>query len=303
MTKRTRILTILICLSTVAVVLIMNRIKIQERLYPWGYSLEVTTQLNALDPETLDKGKQVLAQQKAIICGISRDNASDFWTMRRHIEHLGNQCKDYSVVIIENDSKDGTKDLLKHWAEHNPRVTILSKDFHNNKRPSIQFLADVRNLYIDEINQPKYDAFNLLIVSDMDMSYGFDIRGIYHSFAFWDTWDAIASNGISNPKGEMYDAFAFRNSEFPWAHYDKPDTYWPDIIPQIQRVYPVNSSFISVDSAFGGLAIYKRDKLNGCKYNSIKGDCEHIELHKCLKHNGGKMFMNPSQLIKYSHYK
>lgn len=303
MTKRTRILTALICLSTVAVVLILNRMKIQELLYPWLNPLEVTTQLNVLDPATVDKGKQVLAQQKVIICGISRDNVNDFWTMRRHIEHLGTQCKDYRVIIIENDSKDGTKDLLKHCAKHNSKVTILSKDFHNKKRPSIQFLADVRNLYLDEINQPKYDDFNLLIVTDMDMSYGFDIRGIYHSFAAWESWDAIASNGISNQKGEMYDAFAFRNAEFPWAHYDKSGIYWPDIIPQIQRVYAVNSPFVGVDSAFGGLGIYKRNKLKECRYHSIKGDCEHIEFHKCLKQNGGKMYMNPSQLIRYSHYK
>ncbi len=137
----------------------------------------------------------------------------------------------------------------------------------------------------------------------MDMSYGFDIRGIYHSFATWESWDAITSNGISNQKGEMYDAFAFRNAELPFAHYDKPDTYWSDIVPQIQRVYPAKGSFVSVDSAFGGLAIYKRNKLNGCKYTSIKGDCEHIEFHKCLRHNGGRMFMNPSQVIRYSHYK
>ncbi|MDP3640912.1 MAG: hypothetical protein Q8R43_00540, partial [Alphaproteobacteria bacterium] len=167
---------------------------------------------------------------------------------------------------------------------------------------SIQFLADVRNLYIDEINHPQYDDFNLLIVIDMDMSYGFDIRGIYHSFATWESWDAIASNGISNQKGEMYDAFAFRNSEFPFAHYDKPDTYWSDIIPKIQKVYPVNSPLVPVDSAFCGLAIYKRNTLKGCRYNSIKGDCEHIEFHKCLHKNGGKMFMNPNQLIRYSHY-
>lgn len=303
MTKHSRISLILIGLALVISLGILNLTKIKELLYPRLNPLEVTTQLNRLDTETLDKGKQVLSQQKAIICGISRDNAGDFWTMRRHIEHLGQQFKDYHVVIVENDSKDGTKDLLKLWAEHNPRVTILSKDFHNIKRPSIQFLADVRNLYIDETNQPKYDEFNVLIVTDMDMSYGVDIRGIYHSFADWTSWDAIASNGISNPKGEMYDAFAFRNEEFPWAHYDKPDTYWPDIIPQIQRVYPVNSSFVSVNSAFGGLAIYKRDKLNGCRYHSIKGDCEHIEFHKCLRQNEGKMFMNPSQLIRYSHYK
>lgn len=255
MIKLLRILTLLICLSLIAGVLIIYRIKIQECLYPWLNPLEVSTKLNVLDPDTLDKGKRVLSQQKALICGISRDNANDFWTMRRHIEHLGNQCKEYKVVIIENDSKDGTKELLKHWADCNPHVTIISKDFHNKKRPSIQFLANVRNLYIDEINQSNYDDFNLLVVIDMDMSYGFDIRGIYHSFATLESWDAMASNGISNQKGEMYDAFAFRNSEFPFSHADKPDTYWSEIIPKIQRVYPVNSPFVTVDSAFGGLAI------------------------------------------------
>jgi hypothetical protein len=99
------------------------------------------------------------------------------------------------------------------------------------------------------------------MVIDMEMSYGFDIRGIYHSFAAWKSWDAAASNGVSTSKGEMYDAFAFRNSEFPWVHYYKPDTYWSDIIPQIQRVNPVNSPSVVVDSAFGGLAIYGRGTL------------------------------------------
>lgn len=302
MTKRFKALS-LIGLALVISVCAINRTHIKELLYPWSYPLEYSDKLDVLDAKLLEHGKLILTQQKAIICGISRDNAADFWIMKRHIEFLGSHLNDYRVVIMENDSKDRTKKLLANWAYDNPRVTIISKDFHNKKRPSIQFLADVRNMYIHAINQPKYDDFNLLIVIDMDMSYGFDIRGIYHSFASFDTWDAMASNGISNQQGEMYDAFAFRNAEFPWAHYDKPKTYWSEVIPQIQKVHPVNTAFVSVDSAFGGLAIYKRDKLNGCKYASFKEDCEHIEFHKCLSKNGGRMFMNPSQLIRYSHYK
>jgi hypothetical protein len=100
----------------------------------------------------------------------------------------------------------------------------------------------------------------------------------------------------------MYDAFAFRNKEFPWAHYQKPKTYWEEIVPKIQCVHPITSPLVAVDSAFGGIAIYKREKLKGCRYHSIMGDCEHIEFHKCLKQNGGKMFMNPGQFVKYSHY-
>jgi hypothetical protein len=303
MTSSSKIILLSIGFILVISAGILNHSKIKELLYPWSCPLEGITQLDVLDSTLLDNGKNILSQQKAIICGISRDNANDFFVMKRHIEFLGSQLDDYRVVIVENDSKDRTKELLKKWATDNPRVTIISKDFHNKKRPSMQFLADVRNMYIDEVNQSKYDEFNLLIVIDMDMSYGFDIRGIYHSFATFDTWDAIASNGVSNQKGEMYDAFAFRNAEFLFAHYDKPKTYWPEIIPKIQRAYLVNTPLVVVDSAFGGLAIYKRKKLNACKYASIKEDCEHIEFHKCLKQNGGKMFMSPSQLIRYSHYK
>lgn len=282
---------------------VYKRSYVKEFLYPWTYPLEGCETLDVLDKDVLDKGHKIMNQQKAIICGITRDNARDFFVMRRHIEFIGQQFSDYKVVIFENDSKDRTKALLSKWSNQNSNIKIITKDFNNKKRPNIQFLADARNFYIDEIQKPEYDAFNVLIVVDMDMSYGFDVRGIYHSFALWDSWDAVASNGVSNSAGEMYDAFAFRNSEFPWAHYQKPKTYWEEIIPQIQRVYPVTSALIPVDSAFGGLAIYKREKLKGCRYQSIMGDCEHIEFHKCLKHNGGKMFMNPAQFIKYSHYK
>lgn len=303
MTKRSKLLIIVIGITLTAMLCFTNRQSIKDFFYPWSYPLEKMTKLDVLNTDTLNKGKVTLSQHKAIICAITRDNADDFWVMKRHIEFLGSQLNDYRVVIVENDSKDGTKELLAKWAFENPKVTIVSKDFHNKKRPSIQFLADVRNMYIDEVNQPQYDNFKLLIVMDMDMSYGFDIRGLYHSFAFFDAWDAMASNGVSNLKGEMYDAFAFRNAEFPYAHYDKPTTYWSEIIPKMQRVYPVNTPLVNVTSAFGGLAIYKRNKLNTCRYASFKDDCEHIEFHKCLRNNGGKMFMNPSQLIRYSHYK
>lgn len=294
---------ILFCIGIVALTAYFKRYCVKELLYPWTYPLEVCDQLNVLDKEVLGKGQKILSQHKAIICGISRDNANDFFVMKRHIEHIGQQFRDYRIVIFENDSKDRTKALLAKWSAQNPNVKIITKDFNNKKRPSIQFLADARNFYIDEIQKPEYDAFNVLIVMDMDMSYGFDIRGIYHSFASWDDWDAMASNGVSNSIGEMYDAFAFRNKEFPWAHYQKPKIYWEKIVPKIQRVYPITSQLVSVDSAFGGLAIYKREKLKGCKYQSILGDCEHIEFHKCLKQNGGNMFMNPAQLLRYSHYK
>jgi hypothetical protein len=127
-------------------------------------------------------------------------------------------------------------------------------------------------------------------------------------------------------KGKMYDMFAFRNEEFPWTPLEWPkacrqdnknhlwskicnninhdwpedDIYWKYIVPQGQKIYSIHSSLIPVQSCFGGMAFYKREFINGCSYNSIENDCEHVPFHECLriKHNG-RMVMNPNQVIRY----
>lgn len=276
--------------------------KLTQPQHPSDYPLEHNVLLDALDPIALEKGRKIMNQQKVIITGITRDDAAHFFKVRRHLEFLASQFADYRIVIFENDSKDNTKDNLAKWAEEDSKVTIINKDFGIVKRPSIQFLAEARNFYIDEISKTEYNDYNILIVIDMDMSYGFDIRGIYDSFAKWNYWDVVASNGVDNKEGRMYDAFAFRNEEFPWSHNDKPDTYWGEIIPQIQRSYPVGAPLVPVYSAFGGLAIYKREKIKDCRYQSIDEDCEHIEFHNCIRKNGGRIVLNPSQYLRYQHY-
>jgi hypothetical protein len=60
---------------------------------------------------------------------------------------------------------------------------------------------------------------------------------------------------------------------------------------------PEQGEWIEVDSAFGGLAVYRRGALNGVKYAGLdkSGDqiCEHVSLHEQIKANGGYIFINP----------
>ena len=61
---------------------------------------------------------------------------------------------------------------------------------------------------------------------------------------------------------------------------------------------PADTSWIEVDSSFGGVAVYKREALQDVHY--IGRDetgvdvCEHVPLHKQIKENGYKIFINPS---------
>jgi hypothetical protein len=297
--------------------------------------------LNALSIDQLKLGKEEILKHKIIIAGITRDNINDILVTVKHIETIGKTFKDYKVIIFENDSKDGTKEALAAWSKNNSKVKIISQDFNNTKRPSHKFMADARNYYLKAIESKEYDDFNMLMVMDMDMSFGIDLRGIEDSFSKINQWDAVCSNGILDSKGKMYDTFAFRNAESPFtpqkwqeicSKNDPNDKwskkcnfnnyiianligfrvgwqaenrlYWLKISPQIQKYYQVGSDLIPVSSCFGGMALYKREAIKGCFYDSIENDCEHVSFHECIreKHNG-KMVMNPSQIIKYSHYK
>jgi hypothetical protein len=296
-------------------------------------NIENISMLDSLDLKNLKSGKEEMLKHKVVIVGISRDNAKELPSMIRHIEHVGSFFKEYKVVLFENDSKDGTKMILNQWQKNNTKVKIISKDFGNQKRPNHQFLADARNYYLQEIANKEYESYDIVMMVDMDMEKGIDVRGIFDSFSKINEWDAVCSNGIrASLNNAMYDMFAFRNKEFPWTpkqwsyvcekgdEHDKwrsiceptkivkanenwqpsEAVYWNIIVRKGQKIYEVNSPLVSVNSCFGGMAFYKHEFIKDCLYNSVDNDCEHIPFHECIKSTHmGRMVMNPNQIIRY----
>jgi hypothetical protein len=63
-------------------------------------------------------------------------------------------------------------------------------------------------------------------------------------------------------------------------------------------VIPPDNEWIPVESAFGGLAIYKRHLFDNVRYSSVlaNGDrvCEHVTLHQQMKVKGAKLYINPA---------
>lgn len=265
--------------------------------------VERLVSLDYLDKNLLQSGADEMKKHKVVCCGIARDNASDLNIMIRNIESIGSLFKDYRVIIFENDSSDRTQVILADWAVKNPKVKIISKNFYNKKRPSIKFLAEARNFYLQEIaDNDSYQDFDIIMMSDMDMSYGFDIRGIQHTFSQIHRWDAVGANGVSNESCQFYDMFAFQNEEFFLRPPENPKKYWNDVLNLRKKQYFINLDLIPVESCFGGLAFYKREGIVDCWYDSVNEDCEHLLFHHCIRDkNKGKMFMNPALLVRYTH--
>ena len=119
-----------------------------------------------------------------------------------------------------------------------------------------------------------------------------------------DDWDACTANQL----GPYYDIYALRHTE--WS----PDDCWryeaqllkkgmnpisarEKAVYSRQRKIPASSPWINVDSAFGGLAIYKRESLENATYSGLdlNGEeiCEHVTLHAAMKADGRKLYINP----------
>lgn len=251
--------------------------------------------------ERISSGYQNMEQQTVIFCGLARDTMHSLPVMMKRIERLGSKFKDYKVIIFENDSIDGTHEMLLYWQRINPKVEILTEKLNAPKWKSvrdlkrIEQLAAYRNRYLDHIRSKSY-SFDYLIVLDLDIPLGFSYDGIAHSFSY-QNWDVMGSNGILVPPyGDpppipmFYDAFAFR-----------PKTGKSMSFKEINALkFQRGEAPVPVESSFSGLAIYKSTGIHaGAKYGAE--DCEHVVLHQWLHKNGfSKQFLNPNQLVLYS---
>lgn len=269
--------------------------------------------------------KQNISDISLIICGIVRDCAGGIKRNRPVIDKLCTLVKDAKVVIFENDSKDATKSLLDQWSKECKYVYVQSEDFNtvtiptvkaaNGVNPSfsakrISKMAYYRNKYLDFVREQGWSADYLMVV-DLDLRK-IELDGLIHSLSIADTWDMLAANGVIYSPSAFFrrrynDTFALvengeeaipqtetsiREKQYKWAHLKKS-------MP-LQPVY----------SAFGGLAIYRFQALQDCRYEALLNDdarvevrCEHFALCKQMHEKGfDKMYINPALKVTYTSY-
>lgn len=248
-------------------------------------------------------GAKVLKESKVLICGTARncDHVLPYTVSR--IEHLREMCGYSEVFVFENDSTDNTKQSLQKWAREKSGVHIRSEKWGI---PSLQdlsyertaYMAKARNKYLDFVMKT-FDLWDYVIIMDFDLEGGFSYEGVCNSIGYEGDWDVMGSNGLLYRRregdGEMerlfYDAWAFRKLGHPEPH---------DFTDINLLLYSRGQEPIEVDSVFGGLAIYKGECFEYDFYRYKSGDCDHPTLHRQLKNEGRKVFLNPSQITLYS---
>lgn len=270
-------------------------------------------------------GRERMASASVAVCGIVRDCATALARNIPAIEAVRAQCGHSWVVIVENDSLDGTECVLQHWQKAQPDVHVICADGVGQgaapvpqpgppspySRHRIERMAAVRNLYLEYVETQLPQAEYILVV-DLDVER-VDLAGIADTFGQPTPWDAITANGRSLAgfrrfwQGYLYyDTYAFRRSE------DVSPQTWPAILKnqrELQRLRP-GLPLLPVASAFGGLAVYRREALRGCRYIvSDNADayvqvlCEHVGLHQQMAARGHhRIYVNPAMVVWYETY-
>ena len=278
-------------------------------------SFPIATALKERYDNLVKLGIDHLKNKRVVVTSLVRDVARKLPDIKRKVERMCQLFGDYRILIVENDSTDGTRAALLHWAAENPRVVILGCGYnasecklpkapktigHGVDRTRIQKMVDLRNIYLNEIKK-SYSDWDYAVMWDMDMIGSVYLDGVTNSFGYLSKnpdVDVVCAYGIYRwgMLTLFYDTYALLhrgetfNIEMKTIH-DLRKGLW-------EAKYNRGDEPVDVDSCFSGFAIYR---ISGLVDDSVYYDmsppenleCEHVRLHIKMK---GKKVVNPSMI-------
>ncbi len=227
-------------------------------------------------PSMLDYPTHVLPQ-KVLICGVCKDIADKLPDMIKVIEQVGGLFTDYKVLIYENNSGDGTNRILQNWERTNPKVLVeceyLFQRYLRNEVYNIQpdgtffkvdLIARARNIILEKVMRKEYDDYPYMIMMDMDFKTPPPPESIIEVFESKQEWDAVFAYGLSRI-WQYWDWYAFRDYHQPFG----PELIGHDWFAPKSWSRSREDEWYPVYSAFGGLGIYKKASIKGCRYSGL----------------------------------
>ena len=246
------------------------------------------------------------AESSIVVVGTARNCAQWIAGTIANLQEALSGFRRVQWLIVESDSDDDTPAQLQALSRRMGQFEVRHLGMLRTRLPlRTERLAYCRNTYLNELKSPEaYRDVDYVLVVDLDgLTNALTAAGIA---SCWDRldWDACAAN----QRGPYYDIWALRHT--PWS----PNDCWEQVRlmkalgvcqaeAEAASVYsrivniPETADWIEVESAFGGLAIYRRAAIVLGTYNGLssKGEevCEHVALHRDLRAAGAVIFLNP----------
>lgn len=219
-----------------------------------------------------------------LICGVVKNCVGKISLNINLAIKTGELFNNYKILIYENNSNDGTKEVLQQYLYNKNKyrnINIISEDIdyetikQNSKIWSyksitgsdhpcrIEQICNARNKVIDEIKKSEYQYYEYVIWIDFDSS-GWTLEGIVDSFNKKNQWDVVYANGLEKNK-TYYDVYALRGLNTYLGPEIIGDHFWNNL----KYIQLRSNQLIPVYSAFGGIGIFKKYIFNKYRYDCI----------------------------------
>ena len=209
-------------------------------------------------------------------------------------------------LVIESDSADDTVARLGALRRERPDFDFESLGELRRTLPlRTERIAHCRNRYLDRLAQdPRYRDVQTLVIADLDcVNELLTPEGLLSCWDF-EGWDVCTAN----QRAPYYDLWALRHPDWMqgdcWRQYEFLKAHG---VPRERALYaavhsrhlhiPEDAPPIEVESAFGGLGVYRREAIGDSRYIGLAPDggelCEHLTFHAALRARGKRIFINP----------
>ena len=257
--------------------------------------------------------RKPISQAEILIAGPARNNAD---TLATEVGTLLNSVADFKqsyCLVVESDSTDNTLSSLENLKKLIPSFDYISLGQLAKKMPKrTERLALARNRILEEVrNNPKYASVDYVVMADLD---GINrsitrekIEACWELAELWDVITAVQSDryydiwALRHPDWNPIDCFTQRSRLELVIGKEAAN----NLAVKAKQVVLPSIGMIEVDSAFGGLGIYKRDALLAGRYIGLDDAgneaCEHISFHTDLRKAGYRIFINCA-LVNSAHH-
>jgi hypothetical protein len=250
--------------------------------------------------------RKSIADSKILLAGPVRNVAH---TIQNEVETLVASLggfKEIHCFVVESDSSDDTVKKLEELQGVIKNFSYVSAGKLTGQYPRrTDRIALCRNLIIDAVaSKPEFADIDFIAMADLD-----GMNGLVTPEKIIDCWEADENWDVitANQQGPYYDIWALRHPSWCpvdcWQHKKSLEELIGDkaaenlAVTARQPVLSPQLGLIEVDSAFGGLAIYKREAFLAGRYagvDSVAGFdvADHVPFHEELRAKGYKIYIN-----------
>jgi len=252
--------------------------------------------------EQVTRGREQAARSTLTIATLLHNRVDLALYVRARCEAILKGFGGGRVLVVCDDSTDGTERVIADWARARPDLVVsVPAPRLEPGLCSFARMARLRNALCERLDAEPLTDYVAAVDGDLEGPVSLD--GLAHSIALLaepDGPDGVAALGVNNWLGlpmlmpflgyGYYDPLAFREAVWERRSSDAAIRYR---LAGLRR----GDEPLVVKSAFAGLALYRGQRIRGLRYDEATLDCEHVSFHCALAERGGTLVLNPSLML------